>query len=177
MLRAASVQDLTQLLPLANDPDVRPWIFQGQQELTAPFFVQAMIAADQGTLSYPYVIIEAEEIVGFIALQNVNPIHRRGELTKLAVKKMKGRFQIGKRAGEDLLHIAFYNLNLNRVESLIYSTNSRLRPIFRHTGTRHEGTARQAIWHNGKFIDLEMWAITCGDWLKHRAEREVKDAS
>ena len=169
MLRSACVDDLKTLLPLANDPDVRPWIFPLETELTLGTFVGAMTAAQQGTLTYPYVIIEAEALVGFLSLQNVHGIHRRGYLANMAVAKVKNRLHVAQQASRDLLQIAFRTLNLHRVECTVYSDNPRMRAVLWSVGAKHEGTARESVWHEGEMVGLELWAVLRPDWVIRHA--------
>ena len=165
MLRRACRDDLAKLLPLANDPDVRPWILPFETDLLFDTFLGAVNGAQPGTNTFVYVILEAEALVGFITLQNQHPVHRRGYIGHLAVEpKAAGRLRIAVQAVEDVLRIAFKDLNLNRIECNVFSTNPRMKPVLWKVGASHEGTGRESIWHNGEFVDLEQYAVLREEW-------------
>lgn len=73
----------------------------------------------------------------------------------------------GFRSGLALFEIAFDKIGLNRLVCTVRSDNARcLAAIAKYGPLRHEATLRQALFRDGRFVDMELFAILVGDWRK-----------
>ena len=66
---------------------------------------------------------------------------------------------IGTYAVKEMIQHAFNNLNLRRIELEVLSENTRARHVYEKVGFLHEGTKKKAVYKNGEFVDMEMYAI------------------
>lgn len=69
--------------------------------------------------------------------------------------------------GEIIPHVlehGFSSLDLNRVEAVIETGNESSRALVRKLGFTFEGTLRECELKNGRFIDLEYYALLRKDW-------------
>ncbi len=65
--------------------------------------------------------------------------------------------------------LAFEQLGLHRLEG--HTINPSMRRVYEKCGYRHEGTARQKFWRDGRWHDAELYAILESDYfalLQHR---------
>lgn len=76
----------------------------------------------------------------------------------------------GKGYGTDatkvILRYGFLELNLNRIELLVYSYNQRGIKSYEKVGFVHEGTRRQALFRDGQYYDIHIMAILREEWIQ-----------
>ena len=63
-----------------------------------------------------------------------------------------------------MLKYGFNTLNLNRVYLRVYESNPRGIKCYEKAGFRHEGRLRQAIFQDGRYIDLLMMSVIRFEW-------------
>ncbi len=75
----------------------------------------------------------------------------------------------GKGYGADatrvMVHFAFSEANLNRVQLEVYAFNARAIRAYEKVGFVHEGTRRAALFREGVYHDIHMMAILRDEWL------------
>jgi RimJ/RimL family protein N-acetyltransferase len=64
-----------------------------------------------------------------------------------------------------LAEIAFLEYGLYRLWAEIYDFNEAGIALFRKCGYRWEGTARSAVWHDGKWWDSHSYSLLGPDWV------------
>lgn len=63
-----------------------------------------------------------------------------------------------------LFQLGFEVLNLNRIEGYVVSDNHKCKRALEKINFQHEGTMRQCEMKNGKFIDVDIYAILKQDF-------------
>lgn len=63
--------------------------------------------------------------------------------------------------------IVFEQLGLHRLEG--HTFNPAMRRVYEKCGYRHEGTARERIWRNGRWHDVGLYALLESDYFAPRA--------
>lgn len=58
-----------------------------------------------------------------------------------------------------LLDYAFLELNLHRLSLRVFSFNDRAVKLYKSLGFQHEGTCKEAIFRNGTWHDIELFAL------------------
>ncbi|WP_153064432.1 GNAT family N-acetyltransferase, partial [Bacillus thuringiensis] len=53
---------------------------------------------------------------------------------------------------------AFLELNLHRLSLRVFSFNERAIKLYKSLGFQHEGTCKEAIFRNGTWHDIELFA-------------------
>jgi ribosomal-protein-serine acetyltransferase len=63
-----------------------------------------------------------------------------------------------------LIDLAFYELDLNRVEIFCASENRRCRLVPERLGFKQEGVSRQREWLYDHFVDTVSYSVLASDW-------------
>lgn len=104
-------------------------------------------------------IIESQgKAWGIVILSKIDYINRSanfGIKTLLDEDQPKG---IGTESGKLILEYAFKTLNLRRIETEVLEYNIRSKKMLEKIGFRLEGIKKEAVFKNGKYIDLEIMA-------------------
>ncbi len=66
---------------------------------------------------------------------------------------------IGYFAVTEMINHAFLNLNLHRIELDVLASNIAAQKLYEKCGFVKEGTRRQAVFKQGKYIDMYVYAI------------------
>lgn len=101
--------------------------------------------------------------VGNVSLQSVDWVNRSGELAILIGERAAWGAGIGYECYQLLIAYAFKTLNLNRVYSGQTSSNAAMIRICEKVGMRREGILRQSLFKNGRYENLETFAIIRSD--------------
>ena len=134
------------------------------------------------------IVTEAEQIKWFQSLKN-NERHRRYVARTIADSKIVGVFrlddidfqnksaQVGldiekifRQKGyateiyDQMLKYIFNDLGMNRVSLVTLSNNIPALALYSKLGFKKEGTLRNAIFRNGKFIDLIQYGLLSEEW-------------
>ena len=67
-----------------------------------------------------------------------------------------------------LLDFGFGELRLERMWLEVFEFNERARHVYERLGFVHEATFRHAIFHGGRYLDLQRMAILRGEWADGR---------
>ena len=58
-----------------------------------------------------------------------------------------------------MIRHAFFNLNLHRIELDVLTTNIAAQKLYEKCGFVKEGIRRKAVYKNGAFVDMYIYAI------------------
>jgi RimJ/RimL family protein N-acetyltransferase len=134
------------------------------------------------------IVTEAEQIKWFQSLKN-NQRHRRYVARKIDDSKIVGVFrlndidfqnksaQVGldiekifRQKGyateiyDQMLKYIFNDLGMNRVSLVTLANNIPALALYSKLGFKKEGTLRNAIFRNSKFVDLIQYGLLCEEW-------------
>jgi len=117
--------------------------------------------------------LENQTLIGAIYLLNIDWVSRHGELSiwigeDVCQGKGAGRF-----AMTQLLRHAFQDLNLHRVWLRVLSDNEPAIHLYTKLGFIHEGRSRDAVFKNGKYVDLLHMSILDKEYMAIFAEETV----
>ena len=70
----------------------------------------------------------------------------------------------GTDATQVILRYGFLEMNLRRIELLVYSYNARAIRSYEKIGFVHEGTRRQALFRDGQYHDIHIMALLRQEW-------------
>jgi RimJ/RimL family protein N-acetyltransferase len=71
---------------------------------------------------------------------------------------------LGTEATRLVLKHGFEDLNLHSIYLNVYSTNPRAKKAYEAAGFVQEGVQREAVFKNGRFIDLILMSILQSEW-------------
>ncbi|AZZ60992.1 GNAT family N-acetyltransferase [Oenococcus sp. UCMA 16435] len=108
-------------------------------------------------------IIVDNQPIGMIDLHNIDRNDHRAEVGYWMFSKYQGK-GIMTEALKHLLNIAFNELSLNKIIVMADSENQKSKAIPRRLGFRQEGTLKEEIFMNSQFRNLDIFAITVGEY-------------
>ncbi|HEV3167932.1 MAG TPA: GNAT family protein [Isosphaeraceae bacterium] len=150
-----------------NDPEVTGTIelnFGITRRQEEKFFEH--IELDRETQMHWAIVTEDDRHIGFIGLHLINWRHR----------STSGGLLIGERADwgrgyatdavRTRTRFVFEQMGLHRLEG--HTFNPAMRRVYEKCGYHHEGTARQKMWRDGRWHDVELYAILAADHFATR---------
>jgi RimJ/RimL family protein N-acetyltransferase len=169
-LRALEREDLPTFVGWINDPQVRRFMV-----IRYPLSMAEEETWWQGHLQREndhIFAIEAEDgtYIGNIGLHNVERENRRAMLGIIIGDRAYWGRGYGTDAIRAMLGWAFDYLNLHRVYLTVYAYNERAIRCYEKCGFRHEGTMRQARYHDGQYFDEWMMGILREEFLAGRED-------
>ena len=103
--------------------------------------------------------VPGKRLIGVCQLTGIDPIHRRADLQiRMGDDRTRGR-GLGLEAVRLLLAFGFGDLNLHRISLQVFATNARAIKTYERAGFRHEGRLRDAMFLDGRFVDVLAMAI------------------
>jgi len=108
-------------------------------------------------------IVAGESIVGMIGFHPIDWVNRKVELGYWLSPKHEGNGYVTK-ACRAMIHIAFEEYGLHRVEIHCALGNHQSRAVATRLGMREEGVMKEAIWLDGQPHDKVVYAMTRTDW-------------
>jgi ribosomal-protein-serine acetyltransferase len=140
-----------------------PWVDETRSANDIRLFLSRASAQFEDGLGPNFGIWLDEQLAGAIGCHPIDRPHRSCSLGYwiAAGYQRKG---IITRCCRHLLDCLFEDVGLHRVEIRCGVGNSRSSAIPRRLGFRQEGVLREAEWVNGRWVDLEVWAMLEQDW-------------
>lgn len=167
-LRAPTRSDLPRFVDWLNDPEVTAGLL-----ITLPMSLEDEEAWFTSMLSRPLaehpMVIEIQQgnewvAVGNCGFHNIDWRARAAEVGIFIGEKSLWNQGYGSEAMSLLLTHGFKTLNLNRIALDVYETNPRAIRAYEKVGFVHEGRKRQAMYKNGKYIDILIMSVLRSEW-------------
>lgn len=167
-LRAIERQDLPLFVAWLNDPEVRQHLLvniplsQAQED----GWFDRMLARplEEQPLGIEVRTPEGWRLVGNCSFFDLDWRNRCCEIgIFIGDQEYWGR-GYGTQVMQLMLKYGFNTLNLNRVYLRVYESNPRGIKCYEKAGFRHEGRLRQAIFQDGRYIDLLMMSVIRSEW-------------
>lgn len=167
-LRAIERQDLPLFVAWLNDPEVRQHLLvniplsQAQEDgwfermLTRPL--------EEQPLGIEVRTPEGWRLVGNCSFFDLDWRNRCCEIGIFIGDKEYWSRGYGTQVMLLMLKYGFNTLNLNRVYLRVYESNPRGIKCYEKAGFRHEGRLRQAIFQDGRYIDLLILSVIRSEW-------------
>lgn len=167
-LRAIEKEDLPKFVEWLNDPDVRENLFVNHPFSSAQEEKWFEDLLSQPVYERPLCIDVKTEtgwhMIGNLSLMDISNVNRSAELGIVIGDKDYWNQGYGTEAIHVLVNHAFKELNLHRVYLRVYDTNPRGMRCYEKVGFRHEGTQREAIFKDGRYIDMHMMSVLSTEW-------------
>lgn len=112
-----------------------------------------------------YCIYRAEDNVfcGAAGFNGLDKTHKKAEVGLWLLKEFWGK-GILREVMPGLFEIGFKDLNLNRIEGLVVSTNMQCKRALEKINFTYEGTMRECEIKNGNTINLDIYSILKSEW-------------
>jgi ribosomal-protein-alanine N-acetyltransferase len=108
---------------------------------------------------------ETGKHVGNISLQSIDWLSRAAEFAILLGNKDYWGKGIASEAALLLCDYGFIRLNLNRIHCGTSSENTGMQQLAARLKMTHEGTRRQAMYKNGKYVDILEYGVLRDEFL------------
>lgn len=121
-------------------------------------WMQQQVRPDAPGRTYGVVEKSSGRLVGMTFLKNIQPHFRSAEFAILIDSAHAGK-GLGKAACAATLYIAFHELELHRVWLKVRVDNPAAIRIYESCGMTIEGTLRDDVFKQGRFVDQYLMAI------------------
>lgn len=167
ILRLFTSRDATRVTELLQDGEVH----KTTQNVPYPYTEQmahdwinlhGVWIANEHRYEFAVVLKETNELIGVVGLSNLDKV---GELGYWFGKDYWNK-GYGTEAAEAMLDYAFNDLDYHRIYARFMVTNPGSGRIMEKIGMTKEGTLKKHIKKDGKYIDLDMFAILKTEYNK-----------
>lgn len=168
-LRKLEYKDIPFMLEWMHDKELTKYLkndFEKADENSQKSFIDN--SNTKSNMNFAIVDEIEDEYLGSISLKNINYDDKTAEYAICLRNKSQGK-NIAFLASQEILKIAFYELNLNRVYLNVLSKNIRANKFYEKFGFIYEGEAKEAINIKGNLENLKWYRI-----LKSEFENEVE---
>lgn len=166
ILRPIELEDIELSRQLLNDP----WMEAHTVGWSLPISSaqqKEWYENSKNTSSHIRFAIEIPDIgtVGFTGLKNIDWKNGTADGGGMKIAKRENMSRgIATDAYMALLHYAFYELRLNRVNGSVLMSNLASRKATAKVGFKEEGVQRQAVFKNGSFQDVILLGVLKSDY-------------
>lgn len=108
-----------------------------------------------------------DKILGLVSFVSINYMNQSAEFHIMIGDKDNQGQGMGTFAVKEMLHHAFYNMNLHRIELTVLDSNKRAQHFYEKIGFIREGTKRKAKFKNGEFVDMHLYSVLKEDFLEN----------
>jgi len=154
--------DLASMVKWRTDPDVNKYIRAGLRTLEAvrKWYDEYFSAAE----NLLFAIRLEGNLIGYCTIEHIDRDNRKCEVGIVIGEKTHWRKGIGKAALRLLLDRVFSELQMHRVEAIIYEDNAASVNCFTRVGFQFEGRLRQAKRIGGKYGDVLVYGLLRPEW-------------
>ena len=157
-LRALVLDDAPAVHAYAFDPEVArflPWR-PHSSELFAKGLVK--VSTQPQFLNWAVTMPPADRAIGMVLLHSFSKQHQKAEIAFNLAKAHWGQGLATEAVGA-VLHFAFHQLGLNRVEALCMPENLSSRKVLEKSGMACEGRMRKVHQRYDGFHDMDLYAV------------------
>ena len=126
--------------------------------------IQAQIK-DEKTITFTICSKESGEVIGNTSFFRIDWVGRMTTFYIAIADKENRSKGFGKEVTKLMIDYAFESLNLNRIQLHVSVENERAINAYKKAGYQIEGTLRQAMFHQNKYVDFYVMGILKEDWL------------
>lgn len=114
---------------------------------------------------------ESDEILGLVSLVSIDYLNQSAEFHLMVGEQRNRGKGVGTFAIQAMLHHAFANMNLQRVELTVVEGNKAAIRLYEKTGFIYEGRKRMAKYKNGKFVDMLVYAVIRSEYNRTKIKQ------
>lgn len=121
------------------------------------------VRKDPSTIVFAVIELETGEHIGNVALQSINYIDRKAEISNMFGRKEFWGRGYATEAYRLLIQYAFSTLNLHRSGAGLMEGGIGAQKTMEHLGFREEGRRRDAIYKSGSYHDVIEYGLINGE--------------
>ena len=161
-LNTIEEEDLPFLRDTINDPAVRAGLlFRPPLNLAQEREYFEDVVSDDGSIN---LLISVDgEPAGTIGLEGIDGVNASAEIGLFLAGAFWGQ-GLGTEAARVLTEYAFEERRLHRVYARVQEDNQASARIWEKLGYVHEATHREAAFHEGEHVDVELYTALASEW-------------
>ena len=161
-LNTIEEEDLPFLRDTINDPAVRAGLlFRPPMNLARERAYFEDVISDDGSVNL-LVCVEGDP-AGTIGLESIDDVNGSAEIGLFLAEDHWGR-GLGTKAARVLTGYAFEERRLHRIYARVRTDNEASARIWEKLGYVHEATHREAAFHEGEHVDVELFTALSSEW-------------
>jgi len=166
-LKLLEAFELPELYKILLEDDIAYKLCANPTLITENNLGEFLLQTDRNTDSVAYCIYDGNGIIsGVVTLNNINYLKSSAFLGVIAVAPNTSG-TLGLKAARWAIDHCFNTLNLNRVYGHSWADNVQMDALYKLMGATHEGTEREHMYKQGKFVDMKVWSILKREWKWH----------
>ena len=143
-----------------------PWVDRMQTVADFRNFLQGAIKRMAEKQEVSYMILHEGKVAGRVGLYYLDHQNRIGSIGYWLGEAFQGKGLITQ-ACQEIIAEGFTKLGLNRIEIKCATGNTKSQAVPERLKFTKEGVLKQAELINGKYLDLNLYAIVKEDWEKN----------
>lgn len=154
----------------ARQLELHPVIPRSQKQLTEEWVEQAQ----KSNTMYAFAIrtISQDEFIGMTELAGIQWSHGNSWVG-LAIAPAFQNQGYGRETMELILRFAFHELNLHRIQLMVFGYNERAIKLYEKLGFQREGTYREFLKRDGQYFDVHLYGLLASEWEKSQGSTAV----
>jgi diamine N-acetyltransferase len=174
-LRAIERDDIPRFVRWLNDREVTQFLLTGSpfsKSMEEKWFENQLAKPPEQGQILGIEILQGEEWIhiGNCGLHFVEPVNNAAEFGIMIGEKSFWNRGYGKKATTLMLQHGFDDLNLNRIYLNVFETNPRGIRAYQACGFQKEGVLREAIYKEGRYLDVFVMSILHSEWKSLRKQ-------
>lgn len=142
-----------------------PWISNMKNTNTVKQYLEHCKLLCEKEAEVSFEIFNNNQIVGRISLHHIDKYNNNAAIGYWLVKEAEGKGIIT-RSCKEILHYAFMQIKLHRIEIMFTPENIKSRAIPEKLGFIQEGILRQTERINNKYQDVVVYSLLRSEWLR-----------
>ncbi len=133
----------------------------------------ASLASHPDRLDLAIILRDANDLIGEVVLNQIDAVNRSANI-RIGLRTPYTNHGYGREAMRLMMHYAFTQQNLHRLELEVYLFNPRAIHLYQQLGFQQEGRRRDVLYMDGAFHDtLEMSILEDEYWTVEAAQRKA----
>ena len=141
-----------------HNQEITRYNSHGKFSMSAFDFMEYLFNGKNDKIVFAIIEKESEKHVGNVALQEIDFINRKAEISFLIDKDFSNKGYAIRAGGMALIH-AFEKLNLHRVYMGFAEFNVRMKSVAEKLGFSREGRFAESFLIDGQFMDIELYSL------------------
>lgn len=162
VLKLATPADFRRVLEIATS--CSEWLFWDGGEISLDDVFATLLTTDAGTMSRLWCVWKGGEIVGFVALANISPVHQGAEITFLGLDQKHKSVWLASAILDAALRFSFETLGLHRIHGKVFKAHKSLLSLYKRKGFRQEGEQVDVVLRQGKWEGFVLFGMTVDEW-------------
>lgn len=162
ILRKITLNDAKDIFEYAKDEEVAKWVtWPAHKSIDDTIQFINSVLDDYKKNTHLCLVLERKEdkkVIGTVGFVSFFIDHDKTELGYIVGAKYWGN-GYATEAAKKLLEFGFNELGLHRIQANVFIPNEASKKVLKKLGMKFEGTLIQAFKKNGKYLDLESYAI------------------